>query len=65
MKIILKNICKSYGGKLIIDHVSLNLEDRHFTTLLGPFPPLKKVSLCHRKKEAWLSCSRISPSGLI
>lgn len=36
MKIILKNICKSYGGKLIIDHVSLELSDRHFTTLLGP-----------------------------
>lgn len=32
----LRNIRKSYGGNLVIDNVSLSIEDGEFITLLGP-----------------------------
>ena len=36
MKIILKNITKSFGEKMVITPTSLTIESGSFTTLLGP-----------------------------
>lgn len=36
MKIILKDINKSFGEKTVLNHISLEIKDGSFTTLLGP-----------------------------
>jgi ABC-type Fe3+/spermidine/putrescine transport system ATPase subunit len=35
-KLQLKNICKSYGGNAVVDHLSLDLHQGELVTLLGP-----------------------------
>ena len=32
----LKNICKSFDGELVLDHINLDIYDNEFLTLLGP-----------------------------
>ena len=35
MKILLNNISKSFNQKKVLDNISLEIEDKSFTTLLG------------------------------
>jgi spermidine/putrescine ABC transporter ATP-binding subunit len=32
----LKNVCKSFDGELVLDHINLDIYDNEFLTLLGP-----------------------------
>ena len=32
----LKNVCKSYDGEIVLDHINLDIYDNEFLTLLGP-----------------------------
>lgn len=36
MDIVIKDICKSYAGKLVLDHITLTLPENKITCIMGP-----------------------------